>query len=332
VHYLYHIFDITIVVILTARSAILCRHMITTLTGENAYALGAELRKLTAAFLAEHDEFGLERLDGEEAEFNRISEALTSLPFLADKKLIVLRRPSANKEFIDKTEELLRGVPETTDAVIVEPKLDKRLAYYKFLKKETDFREFKELDQGGLARWLVQEAAEKGGKISPGDANYLVQRVGANQQLLANELEKLLLHDGQISRQSIDLLTDATPQSTIFELLEAAFAGNAKRTMQLYQEQRALKVELPQIIAMLAWQLHVLALIKAARERSADEIAGEAKLSPYVVKKSQGIARKLTVAELKALVSDLLDIDVRSKKVGLDADEALQNYLLKLTT
>jgi DNA polymerase-3 subunit delta len=306
--------------------------VIITLTGENAFGLGGELQKITAAFLAAHDEFGLERVDGEEAEYGRIAETLTSLPFLADRKLVVLRRPSANKEFIEKAEVLLSGVPETTDVVIVEPKLDKRLAYYKWLKKETDFREFKELDQGGLARWLVQDASAKGGKISPGDANYLVQRVGANQQLLGNELEKLLLHDAQISRQSIDLLTDATPQSTIFELLEAAFAGNTKRTMQLYQEQRQLKVEPPQIVAMLAWQLHVLALIKAAKDRSADQIAGEAKLSPYVVKKSQGIAHKLTLSELKTLISDLLDIDVRSKKVGLDADEALQNYLLKLAT
>jgi DNA polymerase-3 subunit delta len=304
--------------------------MIVTLTGENAFGLGGELRKLTAAFLAEHDEFGLEKLDGEEVEFSRISEALTSLPFLADKKLIVLRRPSANKEFIDKAEELLAGLPETTDVVIVEPKLDKRLAYYKQLKKVTDFREFKELDPGGLARWLVAEATAKGGKLSSSDANYLVQRVGANQQLLANELEKLLVHDAQISRPAIDLLTEATPQSTIFELLEAAFAGRTQRAMQLYQEQRQLKVEPQQIVAMLAWQLHVLALIKAAKDRSADQIAGEARLSPFVVKKSQAIARKLTLAELKTLIADLLAIDVRSKKVGLDADEALQNYILKL--
>ncbi|MBC7582051.1 DNA polymerase III subunit delta [Aeromicrobium sp.] len=306
--------------------------MITILTGENSFGLQAELRSLTAAFLAEHDEFGLEKLDGEEAEFNRISEALTSLPFLADKKLIVLRRPSANKEFIDKAESLFAGVPETTDVIIIEPKLDKRLAYYKLLKKQTDFHEFKELDPGGLSRWLVEQAITKNGKISQGDALYLVQRIGVNQQLLSNELEKLLLHDVQISRQSIDILTEATPQSTIFELLEAAFAGNVKRTMQLYAEQRSLKVEPPQIVAMLAWQLHVLALIKAGKDRSAEQIASQAKLSPYVVKKSQGIARKLTIVELKTLIVDLLTIDVRSKKIGLDTDEALQNYLLKLAS
>lgn len=304
--------------------------MIVTLAGENAFGLGAELSKLTAAFLAEHDEFGIERLDGEEAEYSRLAEALTSLPFLADKKLIVLRRPSANKEFTEHAEALLNNIPDTTDVVIIEPKLDKRLAYYKLLKKQTDFREFKELDEPGMARWLVAEAAARKGKITQADATYLVHRVGANQQLLANELEKLLLHSAHISRQSIELLTEATPQSTIFELLEAAFAGNRKRTMQLYKEQRVLKVEPPQIVAMLAWQLHVIALIKAAQGRTAEQIAAEAKLSPYVVKKSQGIARGLTLAELKTLVSDLLAIDVRSKKVGLDADEALQNYLLKL--
>ncbi|MGH7241777.1 MAG: DNA polymerase III subunit delta [Candidatus Saccharimonadales bacterium] len=306
--------------------------MLITLSGENAFGLGVELQKLTAAFLAAHDEFGIERIDGEEAEFSRLQEALTSLPFLADKKLVILRKPSANKEFTERAEELLNNIPETTDVVIIEPKLDKRLAYHKLLKKATDFREFKELDVPVLARWLVSEASAKGGKISPADASYLVQRVGANQQLLANELEKLLLHSNTITKQSIELLTEATPQGTIFELLEAAFAGNRKRTMQLYAEQRSLKVEPPQIVAMLAWQLHVLALIKAAKDRSADQIAGEAKLSPFVVKKSQSIARRLTLAELKTLIQDLLMIDVRSKSKGLDADEALQNYLLKLAS
>lgn len=306
--------------------------MVITLTGDNAFLLKIELATLVAAFLAKHDEFGLERIDGEEVEFARSQEALTSLPFLADKKLVVLRRPSTNKQFVEAAETLLSDIPEATDVIIVEPKLDKRLSYYKYLKKSTDFREFNQLDIIGLARWLVQQAKEQGGMVSQNDAQYLVERVGANQQLLSNELEKLLLYDAHISRNSIELLTEATPQSTIFELLEAAFGGNAKRTMQLYQEQRTLKVEPPQIIAMLAWQLHVLALIKTAGERSADAIAAEAKLSPFVVRKSQSIARKLSMGELKTLVRDLLNIDARSKRQNLDTDEALQNYLLKLAS
>ena len=302
--------------------------MVITLTGENAFGLKAELDALVSGFVAEHGDLALERVDGEEAELNRIGEALTSLPFLAERKMVLLRRPSANKQFVEVAENFLSNVPETTDVVVVEPKLDKRGSYYKFLQKKTDFREFKELDVQGLAQWLAQQAKAHGGNISTNDARYLAERVGLSQQLLGNELEKLLLFNPKITRETIDALTEATPQSTIFQLLEAAFAGNAKETMQLYDEQRALKVEPQQIIAMLAWQLHVLALVKTAGERSSQQIASEAKVSPYVVQKSQGIARKLSLPQLKKLVKDLLMIDARLKRESIDADEALKNYLL----
>jgi DNA polymerase III subunit delta len=304
--------------------------MVMTLTGENAFSLQKELSKLVEAFVKEHGDLALERIDGEEIEFPKIREALTSLPFLADKKLVVLREPSKNKLFVENFEQLAAEIPETTDAILVEPKLDKRLSYYKFLKKSTDFREFPEMDSSGLARWLADTAREQGGSLNLKDAHYLVERVGASQQLLSNELDKLLLYDSNISRAIIDLLTDPAPQSTIFQLLEAAFAGDKKRALNLYAEQRALKVEPPQIIAMLTWQLHVLAIIKTAKDKSADDIAREARINPFVVRKSQGIARDLSLTELKALISRLLEIDIDSKSSNLDADEALQHYLLTL--
>ena len=302
-----------------------------TLTGENSFMLRAELTQLVQQFLDEHGDMALERLDGEESSFERMQEALQSLPFLASKKMVVLRAPSLNKQFTENAERLLKELPESTDLILVEPKLDKRSSYFKLVKKVTDFREFTELDRNGLARWLVSAAKAQGGSVSPGDASYLVDRAGASQQLLRHELEKLLLFNPNISRESIDLLIEPTPQSTIFELLEAAFAGNTKRALQLYEEQRALKVEPQQIIAMLAWQLHILALIKAASGRATDQVAREAKLNPFVVRKSAAIANKLTLTKLKALIADLLMIDRRLKREALDADEALQNYFVQLS-
>lgn len=304
--------------------------MIVALVGENSFVMKAELEKRIAAFVAEHGDLALERIDGDEAELERIREALTSLPFLASKKLVVLRNPSGNKQFVEQIEQLLADVPETTDVIITETKVDKRLSYYKYIKAKTEFIDCAELDTNGLAQWLVAQAKEQGGSLSSADARYLVERVGANQRLLSGELDKLLTYDSKVTKTTIELLTEATPQSTIFELLDSAFAGNTGRALELYGEQRALKVEAPQIIAMLAWQLHVVALIKTAGDRSADDIAREAKLNPFVVRKSQAIAKRLTIAELKSLIARLLDIDVRSKRTNLDADEALQHYILVL--
>lgn len=304
--------------------------MIQTLTGVNTYLLQTELKNLVSEFVKTSGDMGLEKLDGEELEYDRIRESLESLPFLASRKLVVLRSPSANKQFVENAEKLLTNLPESTDVIIIEPKLDKRSSYYKFLQKNTDYTEFKELDEFGLSKWLVEQAKAKGGSINQLDAKYLINRVGLNQQLLYQELKKLLDYNPNIDKPTIDLLTEPTPQSTIFELLNAAFAGQKQRLLRLYEEQKSLKVEPQAIIALLAWQLHVLALVKTAGDRSDGEIASEAKINPYVVRNSRVLASNVTLKDIKQSINDLVKLDQSIKTSVIDADDALQAYLLKL--
>lgn len=288
------------------------------------------LRQLVDSFVAEHGDMGLERLDGEETGYERMHEAAQSLPFLVPRKLVVLRSPGANKEFAEKFEQFREDVAETNDIVIIEPKLDKRLGYYKQLKKHTDFKEFTVLDASGLMRYLADYAKQRGGSLSAGDIRLLIDRVGTNQLILQHELDKLLAYNPNINRASIELLTERTPQSSIFELLDAAFAGNAQRAMALYAEQRTQRVEPQQILAMLVWQLHILAIVKTAGPRNVDTIAKESKLNPFAVRKSQDLARRITLPQLKKLVTTLREFDVRLKSQGLNADEVVRYYLLNL--
>jgi len=304
--------------------------MVVTLTGSNDFARNRELRQLVEAFVAEHTDMAVERFDGEETDAARMRESAASLPFLTTRKLVILREPGKQKAFAEHITEVLADVADSTDLVIVEPKLDKRLAYYKTLKKSTDFREFTELDGNGLARWATEYATAHGGTLPPGDARFLVDRAGPHQQLLAVELDKLLAYNPSITRQSIELLIEPLPQSTVFELLDAAFAGKAARALELYREQRALKVEPQAIIAMLAWQLHVLAVVVSADSRTADVIAREAKLNPFVVRKTQGLVRGVGLGRVRSMITDLLALDRRLKSVTVDADEAVQLYLLQL--
>jgi DNA polymerase-3 subunit delta len=306
------------------------QYMVTVLTGDNMFALRAALDALIVAFSTDHGDIAVERLDGEEAAFERLQESLQSLPFLAARKLVILRTPGVNKLFVEHVEQLLGGLPETTDLVIVEPRIDKRSSYYKYLKKSAELQEYTELDENGLARWLVDTSQQQGSSLRLADARLIVERVGANQQLLVNERDKLLLYSPTITRETIELLIDATPQSKIFDLLEAAFVGNTKRALELYHDQRAQKVDPSQIIAMLAWQLRILALLLVAGSRTQHDIISTAKLSPYIIQKSQIITNRLTLPGLRKLVQGLLDIDTRSKRQSIDLDEALQNYLLQV--
>lgn len=305
--------------------------MVTTLTGENDVLRTQALRELIDSFVAEHGDMALERLDGEETTYERMLGGVQSLPFLASRKLVILRAPSSNKEFTEKFEQFCENVAETNDVVLVEPKLDKRLSYYKLLKRDTQFQEFPVLDGNGLARYLADYAKKQGGELAAAEARLLVDRVGQNQLTLQHEVDKLLAYGSKITKQGIELLTERTPQSSIFELLDAAFAGDTRRAMALYNEQRSLRVEPQQIIAMLVWQLHILAIVKVAGARSTDEISKQAKISPFTVRKTQGLARRISVQQLKKLVTDLRQFDVRLKSEGLNADEVTRYYLLNLS-
>ena len=61
-------------------------------------------------------------------------------------------------------------------------------------------------------------------------------------------------------------------------------------------------------------------------------IAIDAKLNPYVVRKSAGIARGLTAGRVRELLADLLTIDERLKTESLNADDVLLDYLLGLSS
>jgi DNA polymerase-3 subunit delta len=304
--------------------------MIVTITGANDLLRKKELDGIVQSFLADHGDMAIERFDGEETSSDRMTESLQSMPFLSARKLVILREPGKQKAFAESIETILNSAAETTDLVIYEPKLDKRGTYYKTLKKTTDYRELGELDASALAKWAGDYVSSKGGKISGTDAKLLIDRIGPNQQLLQSELDKLLAYDEVITRDTIELLVERLPQSTIFELVDAAFSGNAQKTFDLYREQRALRVEPQAILAMLAWQLHALAIVKAGAPRTADQIAKEAKLNPFVVRKTQGIARRLSLEQIKTLIHELLLIDIALKRSSIDADEALQMFLLKL--
>ncbi len=304
--------------------------MIATLTGANSFLLKAELKKRTTAFVAEYSDMALERYDGEVITPEKVPEIIQALPFLTAKRMVVLRNVSRNKLVAEQLLETIGEMPDTTELILVEDAPDKRTSFYKTLQKSSDLMEFKELDELGLAQWAQQLVKENNGQLNREDALYLVRRVGANQLLVASEVRKLLSYDQTINRQTIDLLTEPTPQSSVFDLLDAAMSGNDQKTVALYHEQRQQKVEPMAIMGMFAWQLHILALVKAAGSRNSSEIASQAKVSPYVVGKTQKLAQHSSLAQIKQWIHRAAQLDVRLKRQSIDGDEAMMTFLTSL--
>lgn len=302
--------------------------MIVTLSGTSTFSLRRRLAMLVEEFKKEHGELSLERLDAAEMEPAALIEAVQSTPFLSAKKMVIIRGLGSNRAASERIEQIISAVAPSTDLVIYESAPDKRTAYFKTLQSRTKLEEFKPVESQSLPAWLVGEAEGMGVKLRPADAVYMIDRIGPNQDVLHNELEKMALTGADITRAQIDEQTEATPQSKVFDLIDAIFAGDRKKAVRLYDEQRAQQIEPQTIMAMLAWQLHILAVVHGAGAKSVDEISAETKINAFPLRKARGLTGKIGEAKLKQLVDEAARIDYLSKTSAIDVDEALRNFAL----
>ena len=208
--------------------------------------------------------------------------------------------------------------------MLVDAKLDKRSKAYKYLQKNVELEQFSELQPRELASWASDYAKGIGADLSYGDAQYLVDRVGAHQQLLSSEIQKLALYANKITRDSIDALTDAMPQSKVFSMLEELFRGNHEKAYELYKDQRAQGEEPHKIMAMITWQLQQLVVAMYAPSRDVQTLTA-AGISPYGAQKLLGLTRTMTKAQLQNYIDELTEIDLQSK-TSADIESALAVY------
>ncbi len=304
--------------------------MISTLTGPNTFLMQQELQTRITAFKDQYGDFGLESFNAAETPFENIRQAVQSVPFLSSARMVIVYDPSTNKELVEQVESFIADIPKDVLVLLVEQKIDKRSVLYKTLKKKSELIEFAQLEEQSQASWVEEVVRQNGGTISKKDSLFLVQRAGFDQLRIKNELDKLQSYNPHITKETIELLVEPSPQGNVFNLLDAAFAGRAGLTMRLYDEQRSQKVEPQAILAMMGWQLHILALVKTAADRPPELIAKEAKLNPFVVRKSLAIANNRSLTELKQLIDDAVQLDVQLKSKPIDADEALKNLLLNI--
>lgn len=300
--------------------------MVKSVLGPNAYMAKQRLSELLEGV----DSNSIERFDGVDLNIKELSGLLQAQSLFTN-PTVVVSNISEQKSLHDDAMELIGSLSEDAELIIYEPAIDKRSKYYKFLLKNTQCDEYKKLDSNDLAQWVVSEAEKRGGKIDRSSAWYLVERLGDDQWLISNELDKLLLGDGQITKSMIDEMVEPTLNESVFKLLDAVTAGNRKLVLNQYDTLRAQKLEPQYIISMLVWQLHILAIVVFAGSKNPDVIAKEAKLSPFVAKKTAQVASKISKTQIKSMLESTAKVDADLKSKPIDADEALKQLLIKLS-
>ncbi len=302
--------------------------MIYLLTGDS-FLIDQKLLEIKANFQQNCPDGLVESVDGEEASVTQIIELVSSTSLFSQNKFVVIKRLGNNKQLASEIEQIFEKILDTVELVLIEQKPDKRSSYYKFLKSNKNINHI-DMKLDSINNWVETQIKSLGGSISSGDTQYLVNKVGPDPSILFFELRKLVALEPKISRENIDKLIQTSFMSSIFDLVNAIFEHDKKRAMNLYEQQSFLGTQPIAIIGMIAWQLHLFALIKSTG-KSASEISSQSKISSYALDRSASVTKNLDLSDINQMIQSLLELDHKSKTSSIDIDEALKNWILLQT-
>lgn len=316
--------------------------------GPDTYRSRQYLHRLVEKFKADRDPAGYNVVELDASGSltpGRLLTELLSVPFLAEKRLVVVKNLLSAKASPERTAVFERltgpGLPESTVAIFWEPVSDfkskesKTLA--ELLGKEKFCEEFKELSPRELAGWIEQEIVRREGTCAPGTADFLVAQAGTDLWMLSTVIDQLVAFasDRPITSVDVSLFVAEKVSDNIFDLIEGIIAGNAAQVFKRRQEQYRQGQDSGYILAMLIRQFRILigiqaALIDRPNAQPAD-IAKQLKLHPFVVKKSLALVRRSPLSQLKQTYHALLEIDEQTKTGQGDQSVLLDVLISRLS-
>ncbi|MDZ4217018.1 MAG: DNA polymerase III subunit delta, partial [Candidatus Gracilibacteria bacterium] len=214
-------------------------------TGENHQALQEKLKFWEKAFIEKHSDNNLEVFDDvQQGDLSRIINAVDSQPFLAEKRMIIIKglpqgADVKKKIELESLEPLLEkdNIPESSVVIFVSPRPDKRSRFFKLLSKAAQVETF-ELPKGAaLRQWVQQRLAAQEKKITPQAIDLLLLFCAEDVNRMASEIEKLgLLQRDLIDEEAIELIVSPNPEAKIFKALDQIGKQSLSEVLKSFEE------------------------------------------------------------------------------------------------
>jgi DNA polymerase-3 subunit delta len=287
-------------------------------TGEHAYALHEELVRWKKQFAEKHGEENLLLLEGKKISKNDLIDAVSVLPFLAEKRLIVIDGvPSLEKGDLFL---VLDACHEQSVLVICDGVPDKRLSTVKLLMQEATVKSFPKPSERDLIALMTAKAQSSGRSVHPDACRALMENVGDDPWMLATEVERLALL-GDITRAMVETHTIPSGERVIWGFTNLLGAGKSKEAVAYLREQLSRGEDSIGLWAILIDMIRKLVQVWACRKSGigANAIASELDLSPFVVRGVLPLAESLDETAIRTLLFFATENDIALKTGGLRA-------------
>lgn len=264
----------------------------------------------------------------------QLRQACDSIPFLAKRRVVIVEDALSQNgagPLIDALIDYLPHLPDFTRLIFLESQaLRKNHRLLTFAQKQENgyVRAFVRPEGRALERWVQQRVAEEEGQIEPRAVHLLVSSIGNDLNILANEIEKLVLYcmdRGPITAEDVALLCPYAAEASIFDLVDALGMRDGKKAATLLQTKLTEGADPFYLFAMIARQFRLLIQVKelAGDGLRPPAIASSLSMHSFVAGKIYQQSQHFTLPQLEQIHDHLLQTDVGVKTGQADMVTAL---------
>jgi DNA polymerase-3 subunit delta len=300
-------------------------------------------------------ELNTSRLEGKSIDINDLQSAGLALPFLTERRLVVVE--DALKNFDGKTKKaqqadflaLLESLPQSTALVLVLPDSqhykrgwEKYHARHWFIDwvNQAGGRAFimdcplpSEREMPG---WVRKKVIELGGGITPQAAATLAEFIGSNTLRGVQEIQKLLTYvnyERPVDDDDVRRLTSQDHQTDIFTLVDAIGNRDGEKALNMVH----LLLEEMDFIPLFGMIVRQFRLLIQTREildagGTESDLQTILHMHPFVAQKIYGQARQFEMQALEEIYHQLLEIDLGEKTGVMPGDLALDVLIARLSS
>ena len=247
------------------------------LYGEEKFLIDYYRREIrTHVMGAEADDFNYHRMDGSEADIDRLRETMDAYPAFAEHSLIELRDFdlfSFTDTNAKKLAELLKDIPEYCCLLFVYDTLEYKADKRKKLLCEAVQSCAKEVEcplqnADDLIKWIQNRFQSEQKKISRTNAEYLLFLAGNQMNSLANEITKLsfFAETDEITHAEIERIVVPAVEAEIFLLTDELAEKHYEAAADLMYRLLQLNTEPIVLTAIIGSQLRKLYAARLVKE------------------------------------------------------------------
>lgn len=307
------------------------------LYGVEVYLIDKAVKLAKGKYISkDFEDMNYAEFDKIEDNFKSFYEAVTTFPFMSEKKLCVIKEADflTSTGSLDKADEdkLLDIIDKNYDSCILiflikGGKPDARKKAVKKLKDNKAVFEISKLNEVELNKYIVDSFKKNEITISLNDADYVANNSGYSdyESIISlyeinNEIDKLASYGAdkkKIDKDDIDNLMIVSIEMNIFKLVDYICEGNKDKAFEILEEMLLNNTPEQYIIHMIIRQYRLLYqyILLISKGYNMEEIMDIMKIKRFVASKLSKLSKNLTLKKIQIYMDKFLDID-RKIKIG----------------